>query len=653
MKKNVFRSILCLALLLAVMLGATWAVNRLTAPIVEAKAKALLGDAVLLYDAADPAASALTVSGGSVQKIFKDEGKGLYKLQLSSSQGYTGGPIDLTLEVGFDGTVMDLKLDGSADDRPLDPGYETAFSGFLTSFHGKDSALDGVDFVASVTYSSTAIRNAVSDGMNALAENGLITAGQKSARQLLTELIPSVYPAMLSDSGALAGEEVAGSGSITEGRMAPNAEGFLWFLNDGSADYLGVWTPDTGAKLYGTDGSEVDNAALLGEIDALSQSVVKQVLGDAVVIYDAADPTASELTVSAESVQKIYRDDSKQLYKLQLSTVKGYTGGAIDLTLDVGFDGSVIDLKMNASADDRPVADKYADAFDGFLTSFSGQDSALAGVDLVAEVTFSSSAIRDAVGEGMDALAENGLIVGAEKSAEQLMAELLPKAFPGLVNKAKVIQGEELAGSGRVTKGYAANNGSGFVWFVKDGDEDYLGVWTVVGGAKLYTPDGSEADDSELLSEIIALSEENREMLSTVKPRTLTKMLPEGAELVELSIPGAKGCVTAAYTAQTAEGTRYAFIARPYGYGDMPLDLFYVLNAEGEIVEFRAKELILESEYYTPKELDEAAYKAGFAGMSAESYTDPVMVTGATITCGAVDQAVQDVFEAFRLATEN
>jgi hypothetical protein len=39
--------------------------------------------------------------------------------------------------------------------------------------------------------------------------------------------------------------------------------------------------------------------------------------------------------------------------------------------------------------------------------------------------------------------------------------------------------------------------------------------------------------------------------------------------------------------------------------------------------------------------------------MSGENYSDPVMVTGATITCGAVDQAIRDVFEAFRLATEN
>ena len=97
----------------------------------------------------------------------------------------------------------------------------------------------------------------------------------------------------------------------------------------------------------------------------------------------------------------------------------------------------------------------------------------------------------------------------------------------------------------------------------------------------------------------------------------------------------------------------YAFVARPYGYGNVPLDFYYVLNDKGEIVEFRAKELILESDYYTPKELDEDAYKAGFAGMSAERYTDPVMVAGATITCSAVDQAMKDVFEAFRLATGN
>ena len=645
MKNNTLRSILCLVLLAAVLLAGAWGVNKWTAPIIEANAKALLGDAVVLFDAADPAASELKVSSPIVRSILKDESKQLYTLKLTSEKGYEG-PIELTMNVGFDGRIADLAIDSTSETRELP-------AEFLPSFSGKDSALEGVELVASVTFSSTAIRGAVAEGMNALAENGLITAGEKSAEQLLTELIPSVYPEILSETGMLQGEELEGSGSAVKGRMAPGASGFLWFLNDGSADYLGVWTPDAGAKLYATDGSEADNAALLEEVAALSEGVVKQLMGDAVAIYDAADPSASELTVSGESVQKIFKDESKELYMVQLSTSNGYSKKPILLTLNVGFDGKVIDLKLEQSADDRPADPGYAEAFEGFLNSFGGQDSTLADIELVAQVTFSSNAIRGAVAEAMDALAENGLIVGAEKSVEQQIDELLPKAFPGLINQAGGLQGVEVAGSGSVTGGWAADNGSGFVWFVKDGDADYVGVWTVVGGAKLYAPNGSEADKPELLDEITALSEANREMLSAAKTRTLTRMLPDDTELVEIQVPGAKGCVTAAFTAETAEGTMYAFVARPYGYGNVPLDFYYVLNDKGEIVEFRAKELILESDYYTPKELDEDAYKAGFAGMSAESYTDPVMVAGATITCSAVDQAMRDVFEAFRLATGN
>ena len=137
MKNNTLRSILCLVLLAAVLLAGAWGVNKWTAPIIEANAKALLGDAVVLFDAADPAASELKVSSPIVRSILKDESKQLYTLKLTSEKGYEG-PIELTMNVGFDGRIADLAIDSTSETRELP-------AEFLPSFSGKDSALEGVE----------------------------------------------------------------------------------------------------------------------------------------------------------------------------------------------------------------------------------------------------------------------------------------------------------------------------------------------------------------------------------------------------------------------------------------------------------------------------------------------------------------------------
>ena len=83
MKNTLMRSALCLLLLLALMAGLVYGVNRFSAPIVaenerlaaEAAAaaeKALLGDSVMLFDRADPAASTLEPAADTVQSVYRD-----------------------------------------------------------------------------------------------------------------------------------------------------------------------------------------------------------------------------------------------------------------------------------------------------------------------------------------------------------------------------------------------------------------------------------------------------------------------------------------------------------------------------------------------------------------------------------------------------
>ena len=373
----------------------------------------------------------------------------------------------------------------------------------------------------------------------------------------------------------------------------------------------------------------------------------KALLGDAVLIYNAADPASSALSISDGAVQKIYRDDVKQLFTVDLSTDEGYSHGPIDLKLTVDFEGRIADLQLVQNSDDKDFGGE-------FIPSFVGQDSALAGVELVAGVTFSSSAIRNAVSDGMNTLIENGLITAGQKSAEQLLTELVATVYPGLVNKAGAIQGEELAGAGSVTKGYKAANGSGSAWFIQDGDAAYLGVASFVGGVTVFDLEGKAVDDPALLGAVADLAAQANEDLHDAQQAALAKLLPEGAELQPMQIAGLASTVTGAYYATTEDGTLYAFAARPYGYANEVMELYYVLDENGAIVAMRAKELILHSEYFTSYTLDESSYRDNFLGLTADEYAgEEALITGATMSSDAVDTATRDVFEAFRLATAN
>ena len=377
------------------------------------------------------------------------------------------------------------------------------------------------------------------------------------------------------------------------------------------------------------------------------EAKAKRQLGDAVQIYDAADPAASALSVTADAVKSVYRDDTKQLYTLDLSTSEGYSHGPIDLKLTVDYEGKIADLQLVQNSDDKDLGE-------AFLPSFSGQDSALGGVELVAGVTFSSSAIRSAVSDGMNSLIENGLITAGRKSAEQLLAELVPSVYPGLVNKAGAIQGEELPGSGLVTKGFKAANATGSAWFIQDGENAWLGVADFVGGVLIFDLEGNPVDDPALLSAVAELAAPVNDDLHEAQQKAVEKLVPDAVSIEPMQLTGLANSVTGAYYVSTGEGGLYAFIARPYGYANEVMELSYLLDESGAIVAMRAKELILHSEYFSNYTLDEASYREGFTGLTADAYTgEQALIAGATMSSDAVDTATRDVFEAFRLIAAN
>ena len=359
------------------------------------------------------------------------------------------------------------------------------------------------------------------------------------------------------------------------------------------------------------------------------------------VLYDVNDAASSALVDVPATVQGIYSETSGLGYAITLSTSEGYTKEPINLTLAVDAEGKISALEVTAYPESKDVGADYP-------LSYVGQDSALAGVTLVAGVTFSSSAIKNAVTDGFNALINNGLVGAGQKSDDQILLELLPQFYPGIANSSGVLQYEETeVNSGSIVKSLKALNNTGFAFILNDGSANYLGICTVAGGAKIVDLEGNEVGNSAMLEEIKTYTAENAQSQADKEIAKFQRLTSETAEITALPLD-IYNSVSGVYSIVDGGVQYYGFCARSYGYSNLPMAVYYVLDENGAIVSMTCDELIFYKEYFNAYTLDEASYKEGFAGLTADSFTgDQALISGATMSSDAVDTATNDAFAAF------
>ena len=373
------------------------------------------------------------------------------------------------------------------------------------------------------------------------------------------------------------------------------------------------------------------------------------------LIYDANDSAASALVDVPETVQAIYSETSGLGYAIRLSTTQGYTKEPIEFTIAIDAEGKISGTELTAYPDTKDFGADYPG-------SFIGQDSALGDVGLVAGVTYSSSAFKNAVSDGFAALIANDLVGAGVKSDAQILTELSVQVFTGLANRDGVAQVEEPEiAEGQFTfiqKIMKALNGSGFAFVAKDGESSYLLICNVSGAVRVYDIEGKDITDTAnaaMVDEASSYAAANTVSTADAELKKLQTMVSEGAELTALPLDDVFNSVTGAYRVTDGETTLYGFCARPYAYSNQPIAVYYVLDENGAIVSMACDEIILFGEYFTSYELDEAKYKEGFAGLTAGSFTgEQTLISGATASTNAMTVATEDVFAAFQaiLATE-
>ena len=367
------------------------------------------------------------------------------------------------------------------------------------------------------------------------------------------------------------------------------------------------------------------------------------------LIYDANDSAASALVDVPETVQAIYSETSGLGYAIRLSTTQGYTKEPIEFTIAIDAEGKISGTELTAYPDTKDFGADYPG-------SFIGQDSALGDVGLVAGVTYSSSAFKNAVSDGFAALIANDLVGAGVKSDAQILTELSVQVFTGLANRDGVAQVEEPEiAEGQFTfiqKIMKALNGSGFAFVAKDGESSYLLICNVSGAVRVYDIEGKDVTDTAnaaMVEEASSYAAANTVSTADAELKKLQTMVSEGAELTALPLDDVFNSVTGAYRVTDGETTLYGFCARPYAYSNEPIAVYYVLDENGAIVSMACDEIILFGEYFTSYELDEAKYKEGLTGLTAGSFTgEQTLISGATASTNAMTVATEDVFAAFQ-----
>lgn len=363
-------------------------------------------------------------------------------------------------------------------------------------------------------------------------------------------------------------------------------------------------------------------------------------------LYDAADPDSSALANVPASVQSIYGETGGMGYVLRLSTSEGYTKQPIEFTLAIDAEGKISGVELTAYPETKDMGKET------YPQTYLGQDSTLANVSLVAGVTYSSTAFKNAVADGFAALIDNGLIGAGVKGDEQILVEMLAEVYPGIVNPTGTPQYEEQEiVCSYITKSLKALNDSGFALIMKNGDATYMAVCNAFGSVKIVDVDGNEVSDDAMAAEAKAYAEANIVSHSDGDLNKVKLLVPDASDVTPISLDGVYNSVTCAYK---AEGVGYVFVSRSYGYSNEPMVIYYVIDDNGAIVTMTADELILFKEYFTSYQLDESSYKAGFTGLTGDSFTgDEALISGATVSSDAIRVATEDAFTAFAAVNEN
>lgn len=353
--------------------------------------------------------------------------------------------------------------------------------------------------------------------------------------------------------------------------------------------------------------------------------------------YEDITATLSDLPAS---VTEVHKETSGLGYVILCTAESSYSTAPMEITLGVSADGKISGVEITAYNDTESFDFRAKDP--NYLTSYIGQDSALADVGLVAGSTFSSTAFKNAITEAMGILIANDMIAAGVKGDDQILTELIATVAPGFTKLT------EEAGTGNIQKILTAENGTGFAYIVKSGDATVLAIVNAMGVCKVYNVEGADvtAENDGVVTEVTAHAATKPNKFTDDLTAKIGRMMEGAADITPVALDTFNTVVSAA--SFTLDGaTYYGFYARSIGFHQM--DVFFVIDENGAITKMDAKQFIFDEEYFMAfGGMDVGAYKDGFVGITGETFTgDETIIATATMTSNAMKEATQDAFDAF------
>lgn len=361
--------------------------------------------------------------------------------------------------------------------------------------------------------------------------------------------------------------------------------------------------------------------------------------------YEDITATLKELPAS---VVKVSKETSGLGYVIECTATSQYTGSTpMDIVIGVDAEGKICGIQLVSHSESLIFGADYP-------STYIGKDSALSGVELYAGSTFSSTAFKTAVEEGMGVLAANDLIAAGVKTDAQILAEMIPSLHTGLTSGG-LLKAEAVEASGNITEGYKALNGTGYAFIVKVGEASVLAVINASGVCKVYDTTGADVTEANTAARDEALAAAVKVDFSEAAQKLLTKKFADATEITSIEVTTFSNVVYAC-SFKTGDNTYYAFYSRPMTYGDHAMSICTVIDENGAIVNQNVEQMAFgHGVEYMPgiKDFVDATsgvyddYLNGFNGLTDATLTDDVLVTGGTVSSTAVKLATKDAFNEF------
>ena len=342
-----------------------------------------------------------------------------------------------------------------------------------------------------------------------------------------------------------------------------------------------------------------------------------------------------------ETVVEMKKDAGGSGFAFKLQISSSYSQSPLQMILGVNNEGKITKLVITNYAETKGSA---AD----FEPLFEGKDATM--TDVVAGVTYTTNAIKDAVKDAYDVFYQYADI---EKSDEQKLQELCQIIIPGSVKadaSSKLYNFTPLdipdGSPASITSIYVPDNEIGYVMGGIVGETPVaIGVNAF---GKVYYLSDLEGNDLMADPEYDQIKADAESVFAPINvaqdeknQKALKRMLSDTATLENLTFDGISSTVVAVYKVKDVDVNGYAYIAQTVGYGGT-VKVCYILNTNGDII--KAKTLSHNESEYFGEVIGESSYYDKINGQTVDTLTDDTFLIGrSTFTSNAMKLAWNDI----------